>query len=213
MKTRLFEKEDKDIQHAYATIHDFFDAFDLNYARQTVATMLNAATGERVWKKAPPYSLVYYIDTLSSMCEAAFTIIVESAKRTIAIVSVISPVKNGHPDMLLRKYFVSGSKFSTVWNSFPRSLRTKEYINPYKALVKFTRYRTENDWKWILKGCTEYALSKSSLDDAYPEFDILAIRMHLLKLIEACHLLEVRCNMMEDNDGKNIENQNLQQNI
>ena len=207
MKTISFEGEDKDVQHAYATIHDFFDAFGFTYAKKAIGTMLKAATREKLWKKSPPYSLVFYMENLSSLCSAAFTIIRESATRPVAIANASSPVENGHPDMSLRKYFVSDSQFSTAWNSFPRSLSAREYVNPYRALEKFTRYRAEIDWKWILKGCTEYALSNSSLDDAYPEFDVLAIRLHLLKLVEACHLLEVRCNMVEETEDKIIEDE------
>ena len=50
------------------------------------------------------------------------------------------------------------------------------------------------EWKMFIKDCSEYALLKGTIADVLPAYDILLIRLRLLQLIEACHLLDVRTN-------------------
>jgi len=50
------------------------------------------------------------------------------------------------------------------------------------------------EWKLFIKDCTEYALLKGPIADVRPAYDILRIRLRLLQLIEACHLLNIRTN-------------------
>ena len=54
---------------------------------------------------------------------------------------------------------------------------------------------TVQEWKIFIKDCTEYALLKGTIADVQPAYDMLRIRLRLLQLIEACHLLNVRTNL------------------
>jgi hypothetical protein len=50
------------------------------------------------------------------------------------------------------------------------------------------------EWQIFIKDCTEYALLKATIADVQPAYNILLVRLRLLQLIEACHLLDVRTN-------------------
>lgn len=53
----------------------------------------------------------------------------------------------------------------------------------------------EPEWKKVLKELTEFALSNTSIDEISPSYNILSVRLRLLQMIEACHLLHVRSNI------------------
>ncbi len=46
--------EDKDIQYAYTSIHDFFDFFGLSNALLNTEHLLKAAISDKAWKKICP---------------------------------------------------------------------------------------------------------------------------------------------------------------
>jgi len=100
--------------------------------------------------------------------------------------------KNAQPDMAITQNYVGRQIQQTSWNYFPRSLTATQYHNPYKAIKKFCLYKTQQEWSQVLKELTEYALGNDTINDNYPPYNILTIRLRLLQLIEACHLLEVR---------------------
>jgi hypothetical protein len=57
--------------------------------------------------------------------------------------------------------------------------------------TKFAKCMSLHQWKVLLKDCLEYVLS-SPVADTEPPYDMLAIRLRLLQLTEACHLPDVR---------------------
>jgi hypothetical protein len=93
---------------------------------------------------------------------------------------------------LLQEHFASNNRQCNAWNCFPRSLTIQQYYNPYKAIKKLAKYMAVQEWKIFIKDCTEYALLKGTIADVQPAYDILLIRLRLLQLIEACHLLYIR---------------------
>jgi len=129
---------------------------------------------------------------LEELIKAAFEITESCSKRENAIIANDS--EEGAP---ASGDYVSHYRDCNPWNSFPRSLTIKQYRNPYKAIKKFARYASLPQWKTYIKDCTEYALLDTNIDDVLLSYDILAFRLHLLQLIEACHLLDVRTNANE----------------
>jgi hypothetical protein len=107
--------------------------------------------------------------------------------------------KDHQTGMLLQEHFVSNNSQCNAWNCFPRSLTIQQYYNPYKAIKKFANYMAVQEWKIFIKDCTEYALLKGTIADVQPAYDILLIRLRLLQLIEACHLLNIRTNAKIEN--------------
>lgn len=191
MTTRDFE--DKDIRYAYERIHKFFDNYHLETALQETEGIIKVATTEKAWKKDYPYSLIYFMKMLEDLCEAALVIHYNYSTRDECIVEITTGT--GEPDMSRQQQFIIRNRFSNVWNCFPRHLSPGQYHNPYKAIKKFAGCMSAAEWKKALQELTEYALSDSPIDDAYPPYNILTVRQRLLQLIEACHLLEVRSNI------------------
>ncbi|MEI9954904.1 MAG: hypothetical protein WDM90_00990 [Ferruginibacter sp.] len=76
--------------------------------------------------------------------------------------------------------------------AFPRSLTIKQYFDPYKAIKKFVSYLTETEWKKALKLLIEYALTRDTISDEYQSHQLIIIRLRMLQLIEAYHLIYTR---------------------
>lgn len=184
--------ENKDTRYAYNSIHEFFDNYGLSGAVQDIDRVLKVAISDKAWKKADPYSVLYFMEKLGELCGAAFVIHSNYATRDEAI---LEEPENGDPDMSVQQHFAGRHVPWSVWDYFPRSLTARQYHNPYKAIDKFVDFMTEAEWKKTFKEITEYALSNNSIDDEYYPYNILTIRLRLMQLIEACHLLEVRANI------------------
>jgi len=194
--------EDKATQYAYISIHHFFDCFGFAGIPQNIDSIIKAATLEKIWKKATPASLLFYMGKMEELCSAAFVIYYSRRTRVEAI---IEEPANGQPDLSFKEHFVSGNYKSNVWNNFPRNLTVGQYLNPYRAIKKFCTYMAEPEWNKALKEFTEYALGKHTINELYPPYDILALRLRLLQLVEACHLLNVRINRKIANADVNAE--------
>jgi hypothetical protein len=186
----IAQYQTKEVTYAYSSIHDFFDHYNLQNALQQLESIIKAATKNKSWKKDYPYTLIYFMEQLEQLCTAAFVIYNSYTQKDKAVLQ--QPAENSSCSKLKEEQFVSIYFGSTVWNCFPRHLTYRQYCNPFKAIQKFAGCMTAEEWKKTLKEFTEYGLSKEALDDAYPPYNILVIRLHLLRLIEACHLLEVR---------------------
>ncbi len=78
--------EDKEIQYAYCSIHDFFDSFGLSAMSHT-ESMLKAAISYKVWKKADPSRLLLLAEKLEELIVAALTIHYSGAIRESAILN------------------------------------------------------------------------------------------------------------------------------
>ena len=150
-------------------------------------TILKAATANKIWKREDPAQLLVYMQLLEELVTAAFEIEENCSRREDAI---IAGDREAGP--LVDAHYVSQYSTSTSWNCFPRSLKLKQYHNPYKAIKKFAKHSTLLQWKKFLNDCTEYALLKATITDSLPPGAVLSGRLHLLRLIEACHLLDVR---------------------
>lgn len=77
-------------------------------------------------------------------------------------------------------------------DTFPRSLNAKQYKDPYKAIKKFAKYKSDEEWKTTIDDCVELALSNYSIVELHPPYNMLHVRLRLLQLIEACYLLDIR---------------------
>jgi len=75
---------------------------------------------------------------------------------------------------------------------FPRMLSLKEYSDPYVVFKRFFKFLSLAEWKRELNDILEYALVTTSFWDAGIEANSLSIFIHLTKLVEAVHLIDVR---------------------
>ena len=184
--------EDSATQIAYNSIHNFFDACNLDHALKYTEGILKAAVGHKIWRKEAPSSLLFYMENFTSLYKAAFSIHYNYSKRTEA---VIDPPEDGVPDVSVTQNFMNEWMYqSSVWSKFPRHLSEHQYHDPYKAIKTFCSYMAEQQWSNYLKDVTEYALSKDTIEEVYHPYNILTVRLRMMQLIEACHLIEIRTN-------------------
>ena len=177
------------IQYAYRSIHTFFNHFMVSDAVSHLESILRAATSFKVWKKEDSTQLLLYMELLQQLIVAALEIYYSQSVREDAIIK-----QDNETGILLQQHFVSSNGDCNTWNCFPRSLTLQQYYNPYKAIKKLAKYMSVQEWKIFIKDCIEYALLKATITDVLTAYDILLIRLRLLQLIEACHLLDVRTN-------------------
>lgn len=187
--------EDSAIQIAYNNIHNFFDVCGLEHAISYTDSILKAATNNKVWNKEVPSSLLFYIENFKSLCAAVFSIHYSYGKRKEAV--LVEP-EDGVPDISLTQNFINDSYKTNIWWEFPRHLTPGQYHDPYKGLKKFCTYMAEPEWNNYLKDVTEYALNKDTLDDLFHPYNILTVRLRMIQLIEACHLIDIRTNRKKE---------------
>lgn len=179
--------QDKDLQYAYQSLHDFFDCFGVAKAVVLTEQLLQAAAGLKPWRKGEAASLLTLKDKLKELVSAVFVIINCDDRNDKAILA-----HPAGPDLTQAQQYISKLNSCTVWQSFPRSLTVKQYNNPHKALKKFTVFMPEKDWLEILQLLTEYALSNVSFNEYGLPHNLLTLRRRLLQLIEASHLIVAR---------------------
>jgi hypothetical protein len=173
------------IKDPYQIFAEYFSAADLVSHKKTVKEALNAASSDHIWSKKNPGDLLFSLGQLESVINAAFIIRKEKRESPLSIenYSLFDPN--------LYRGWVGGL---TDWNYFPRMVSLKEYKDPYAVFKRFFKYQALAEWKTDLQAISEYALVKTSLFEACIEIDTLSLYIHLTKLIEAAHLIDVREN-------------------
>lgn len=187
MATHLFEETE--IHCACNALHRFFDVYGLSDALQYIESGLLAATTHKVWKRKAPGELLFFKENLEALCKAVF--IINGSYANPLNVS-IDKHADGIPDISATQHFINSHYHSNAWDNFPRSITAAQYHDPYKALTKFCNYMPVSEWAKFIKEMLEYALSNDAIEEGSPGYHILKIRLRLLQMVEAAHLINVR---------------------
>lgn len=86
-----------------------------------------------------------------------------------------------------------------AWHFFPRALSEKEYCDPYRALKKVAANRSHKQWMECFRTIVFYTVNTKGYREWLEEEDPLEVYMLLNKLLEACHLIDVRA--IDEVDG------------
>ncbi|MEI9959388.1 MAG: hypothetical protein WDM90_24415 [Ferruginibacter sp.] len=197
-----FSTEDKEVSFAFNVIKDFFNEIDMYEAVRDTEHLIRSAASMKVYKKRIPGDLLYFKYKFEELIAAAFTISANFSKREEAQLDFDRD--NSIPDISRHEDFVSGLRNLPQWAAFPRSLTHWQYFNPYIAVKKFTSHMTELEWKRALKIIVDYALTDCPVEQEYRAGKLMNIRLRMLQLIEACHLLHVRTNLKKEAAEKEI---------
>ena len=181
LQTSLWYKEK--ITDPYQVIAEFFCSAGLTAYRKCIKAALGAASGKHIWRKYNPGDLLYEFKMIESVINAAYLINKENKTSPL----IIKKESSFNPNL-----FCGWHVDSTQWDYFPRVLSFKEYVNPYLTFKRFFKYLSLPKWKQELQDLLEYALVETSLAEAGIEKDMLSLYLHLTKLIEAAHLIDVR---------------------
>jgi len=150
------------MQQPYNTINAFFDCYGLSNARSILSKMIKTADSERSWKASSPSHLLYFSEKMKELMKVAFSIICFHDYRN----EVVLEKEDNDPLWSLTEYqhYCSGHVRYTPWHFFPRYLSRKEFLDPYKALERFTQYQNFTKWKHTFKELLHHALSPASIN-------------------------------------------------
>lgn len=187
MATHLFEETN--IHSAYNALHRFFEVYGISDAVQYIESGLLAATTHKVWKRKAPGELLFFTENLEALCQVVFTINSGYAEPLEEKTDVL---EDSIPDISATNHLLDSQYHSNAWNNFPRSLTAAQYHDPCKAIAKFCNYMPAGEWEKFIREMLEYALSNESIYEGSAGYDILKIRLRLLQMVEAAHLIDVR---------------------
>jgi hypothetical protein len=175
---------------SYQTIHSFFDAYGFVHARSILQELIKKADSEKSWNRNACCNVLFFTEKLTELIEAVYQIINTYDQQEEAIIG--EQAKEDSWQLTNYNTYCVTHRNDTPWDFFPRHLSKKEFLDPYKALEKFTSFRNIDQWKQSIKHLAYYALSSTSINEFDDDKSILRTYIHLNKLIEATHLIEIR---------------------
>ncbi|MBW0162193.1 MAG: hypothetical protein HYI21_10800 [Sediminibacterium sp. Gen4] len=192
---QLTRIEDKDLPKDYKNIQEFFDSITLPKALEYLTSAIRAAEAMGIWEMSTPNDLLNFFESLDSLFESVYNIVTDDNIMEKAALSR----KYKNPDLTNYSLYCANYDQLMSWDYFPRSLSTKEFRDPYKALALFKSIRVKEDWKEILDYIMNGALSKKSLTESGIYLETFTISEQLRKVIEGCHLIYVRTTFKREN--------------
>jgi hypothetical protein len=176
-------------KHPY--IQSFFSCYALPEVRKEIKGLMEAATSDKVWKRKIPGNLLWLSDKLQELVSTVFTIDKWQEEER----AIITPNWEDYQWPACEPALYCGwQKGYTTWHFMPRHLSKREFTNPYKALAKFKACYSEAEWKAIIYQLLNHALTPTSYEEFDHNHGMLQVEQLLYKLVEACHLIEVRTN-------------------
>ena len=192
---QLTRIEDKELPKDYKNIQEFFDSITLPKALEYLTSAIRAAEAMEIWEMSTPNDLLNFFESLDSLLESVYNIVADDNIIEKATLSK----KYKSPDFTNYSLYCANYDQLMSWDYFPRSLSTKEFRDPYKALALFKSIRVKEDWKEILDYIINGALSKRSLTESGIYLETFSISEQLRKVIEGCHLIYVRTTFKREN--------------
>ena len=192
---QLTRIEDKELPKDYKNIQEFFDSITLPKALEYLTSAIRAAEAMEIWEMSTPNDLLNFFESLDSLLESVYNIVADDNIIEKATLSK----KYKSPDLTNYSLYCANYDQLMSWDYFPRSLSTKEFRDPYKALALFKSIRVKEDWKEILDYIMNGALSKRSLTESGIYLETFSISEQLRKVIEGCHLIYVRTTFKREN--------------
>ena len=136
------------------------------------------ASGAGVYKGDSPGDVLLYSKLIRSLIKAAHAL---RHKKHSAVT-----IKK--EELFHKKYYCSHYVSADVWKELPRCLSEKEYSDPYRVFQQFFSYQSLGNWLQCWEQVVENALNSDTTAIAAP----LTVCIHLIKLVEAAHLVDVR---------------------
>lgn len=184
IKSSLWHKEK--IKDPYKTISDVFNFAEINLYRKTIKHFLLFAEEDKPYDKKPPGYFLQNLEQIEAIINAASLINKENVN-----LHKSKPRSQSNGKQVQEQ--------SMDWNSFPRSLSTKEYNNPHLVIRNFFRYLKLSEWKQCLKSILELSLTEDNIRGSMLEINTLSIYLHLTKLVESVYLIHETYLNTQDN--------------
>lgn len=160
-------------------IAELFSQAGIDFFRTFMGKLLCHAGEAKSYRHRSPGDTLLYMKSIRSLILAAHEL--KATKR--------SAIRIAEADLVNKKYYASHYETSDEWTDFPRFLSKKDCCNPYRVFRKFFTHLPVKEWLHYWEELVETALSRSRGE---PEGNVIAIYRHLVKLVEAAHLVDVR---------------------
>lgn len=169
----------KVIDDPYQVFAECFCFADISSFRKAIRQVLLFATRSKIYNEEPAALLAKF--------KAIMSVILAANK-------INGDKRSGSLKLTLKKFSdkrLYARPFSTCpeWEYLPKTLTTKEYQDPYRALRKFFKYQVVEKWREDIALVLDYALG--SYNDSC-DLNLLQMYFHLTKLMEAAHIIDVR---------------------
>lgn len=163
----------------YKLIGELFTNSECWHLRIVIKRLLQYTISPEIYTDKPPCDVILYMRMINSTIRAAYAL--KDKKRSGIVVD--------KHDLLNNKYYRSHYAYCDTWTDFPRFLSKKEYCNPYLVFRKFFKYQSLENWlsTWrnIIDGALCHEESRFFINE-------ILVYTHLVKCIEAAHLIDVR---------------------
>jgi len=167
------------IPDPYKVITELFASSECWHLRSVIKKLLRYTISAKIYPDKPPCDVILYMRMISSTIRAAY--ILKDKKRSEIVID--------EDDLLNKKYYRSHYTCCDNWTDFPRFLSKKEYCNPYLVFRKFFKYQSLENWLNTWRNIIDGALCP---DESRFFINEILVYTHLVKLIEAAHLIDVR---------------------
>jgi hypothetical protein len=175
-------------QYAIGMLEEFFGYYGLYQSLHYADRLVYYAIHWKCYKEKSPSNMISCGDWLKKLLAAAR--VLEAEFRYSEDFRVDSG-KTNLPDLSRIQDFMPENA-DCKWYYLPRHVSIEQYLDPVIALKKMRKYKTAAEWGQIIDDCVEYSLSKCSIDEHNPGYNMMRTREILLQTIEASHLLLLR---------------------
>ncbi|MGJ7033419.1 hypothetical protein [Niabella hirudinis] len=157
-----------------------FDFADIGAFRKTIRQVLLSAAGNKVHKKSEPTHVLCMFRAIRSVMLAAHRLYRQGNTCVLQI----------EPGQFAQKrlYARPDGRWA-AWAYLPKNLSTKEYRDPYRVFRHFFKYQTLAQWQQSMAQMLDYALASNT---GHEDLNLLKLYLHLTRLMEAAHLIDVR---------------------
>lgn len=157
-----------------------FQFADIGSFRKTIRQVLLSAAKNKVHQKEEPASVLDLFKVVTSVMLAARELCRQKKRSGLQL----------QPEQFTdKRLYARPDAGCAAWEYLPKHLSAKEYQNPYAVFYRFFRYQNAKQWQQSMEHILTYALSNCSEDI---ELNLLKLYLHLIRLMEAAHLIDVR---------------------
>ncbi|MDE3183973.1 MAG: hypothetical protein KGM16_11195 [Bacteroidota bacterium] len=170
----------KIIDDPYQVFAESFCFANISSFRKVIRQVLLFATKSKVFNKEEPAALLAEFKAVISVILAANKI--NEEKRSGSLKLTLEKFAD-------KRLYARPFSACPEWEYLPKVLSIKEYKNPYKVFQKFFKYQPVEKWREDIGLVLDYALG------AYTDscdLKLLKMYFHLVKLMEAAHIIDVR---------------------
>ncbi|MGJ7033794.1 hypothetical protein [Niabella hirudinis] len=174
----------------YQVFAECFVFTDIGSYRKTIRQVLLSAARNKVHKKESPASVLDLFKAIHSVMLAARALYRQNKTSELQL----------KPEQFMDKrlYTRPGAAFAE-WEYLPKTLSKKEYQNPYLVFHRFFKYQNTEAWQQSMEQVLSNAFSGYASDHT---LHLLNLYLHLTRLMEAAHLIDVREVLHVDGDLK-----------